>query len=207
MPFTAIYTETGEQLNFYQHAERISELNATGFVCPFCEKPMLARAGGSRIRRHFYHRGGECGAAWLDGDYKNESMAHVIGKTYLAQVFPKMLARPELAQQAHIDFEHIFHAPSGQKRIADVLVTLPGPRVFALEMQLCSITPGELQERTDDYLASGIDVLWVFGGSADTHQNRSWAYRTQGYCYLLEIDFGPERVMDEQSGTLEPDGR
>lgn len=44
MPFTAIYTETGEQLNFYQHAERISELNATGFVCPFCEKPNYGEA-------------------------------------------------------------------------------------------------------------------------------------------------------------------
>lgn len=203
MPFTGIYEETGEHLNFFQHADKIETLNSAGFVCPFCRKPMLARAGTSRIRRHFYHRFGECGAGRIDPDYKHESMEHIIGKIFLAQNFPSMLARPEIAKLATIEFEYVFETPVGRKRIADVLLTFPGPRLIALEMQLASITPQHLQERTDDYYASGIDVFWVFGGSADTSPNRDWAMATQGYCYVLALDIGPGRIVEQRAGQVD----
>ena len=195
MPFTAIYTKTGERLDFYRHADQIEELDSTAFVCPFCDKPLLARAGTSRIRRHFYHRFGECGADWIDPEYRSESMEHIAGKIFLAQCFPGMLGKPEKAKLATIQFEYIFVTPFGNKRIADVLLTFPGPRLCGLEMQLASITPQKLQERTNDYYASGIEPFWVFGGSADTEPNRTWAMRTQGYCYILAIDIGPGRVI------------
>jgi competence CoiA-like predicted nuclease len=203
MPFTAIYTVTGERLNFYQHADRIKTLDSTAFVCPFCEKPMLARAGTSLIRRHFYHRSGECGAEWIDPEYRSESMEHIAGKWYLSRVFPGILKDPATAKNAAITFEHVFVTPTGRKRIADVLVVLPGPQHIALEMQLASITPQKLQERTDDYYAAGMDVFWVFGGSADTHPNRTWARNTQGYCYFLAIDFQPGRTIRQHTGALE----
>lgn len=203
MPFTAIYTKTNERLNFFYHADIIDTLDSTAFVCPFCEKPMLARAGTSQIRRHFYHRFGECGAEWIDPEYRSESMEHVAGKIFLARRFPALLKKPEMAKQATVEFEYIFETPFGRKRIADVLVTFPGPRRIALEMQLASITPQKLQERTDDYYAAGIDVFWIFGGSAHTEPNRDWAMRTQGYCYIVEINIRDIGVSRRIIGTVD----
>jgi competence CoiA-like predicted nuclease len=203
MPFTAIYTKTNQRFNFYYHADEIDTLDSTAFVCPFCNKPMLPRAGTSRVRRHFYHRFGECGADWIDPEYRNESPEHRAGKIFLARAFPGFLAKPDIAKQAVIDFEHIFQVGDGRKRIADVFVTLPGPRYIALEIQLASITPQKLQERTNDYHAAGFDVFWVFGGSADTQPNRDWSMGEQGYCYLLQIDNRPGRMLRRESFDLD----
>jgi competence CoiA-like predicted nuclease len=205
MPFTAIYTKTNERFNFVYHADLIDELDSHSFICPFCDKPMLPRAGTVRVRRHFFHRFGECGADWIDPEYRNESPEHLAGKIFLARAFPSLLTKPEIAKQATIDFEYIFQVGEGRKRIADVFVTLPGPRYVALEIQLASITPQKLQERTDDYHAAGIDVIWVFGGSADTDPNRTWSTHTQGYSYFLQIDIsaGSSRVLRRESVALD----
>lgn len=205
MPFTAIYTKTNERLNFIYHADQIDTLDSLSFICPFCEKPMIPRAGTSRVRRHFYHRFGECGADWIDPEYRSESEAHRAGKIFLARAFPALLVKTEIAKQAVIDFEYVFDVGNGRKRIADVFVVLPGPRYIALEMQLASITPQKLQERTDDYHAAGIDVIWIFGGSADTDPNRTWSINTQGYSYFLQIDIsaGSSRVLRRESVTMD----
>src|SRR5207237_396111 len=148
-------------------------------------------AGTSRIRRHFAHRFGECGAEWVDPEYKSESLPHMAGKQFLSQAYPALLGGYKAIA---IDFEHVIEV-ANRKRIADVLVTLPGPRRIALEMQLASITPTKLQERTDDYYFAGVDVIWVFGGSANTEPNRDWSVRTQGYCYVMEIDLRPGKFI------------
>lgn len=202
MPFTAIYTKTGERLNFYQHHAQIEEMDSTAFACPFCDKPMLARAGTNQIRRHFYHRFGECGADWIDPEYRSESMEHIAGKIFLARSFPALLKSPEKAKLATIEFEYLF-TTNERKRIAYVLVTFPGPRRVALEMQLASITPQKLQERTDDYYAAGIDVFWFFGGNADTEPNRAWAMHTQGYCYLMAVNIRNVGVSQRISSQVD----
>lgn len=184
MPFVALHGRTGQRIDITR--DDLSIINRDDIVCPFCEKPMIPRAGGlTSRRRHFAHRFGECGAEWLDPEYRDESEAHKAGKLWIAKNYTLWISGQDM-NQAAVEFEVIFETPIS-KRIADVCVTFPNGCCYALEMQLASITPEKLQERTDDYTRSGVDVIWFLGDHANTRPNRNWGANADVSVYVVAV--------------------
>lgn len=80
-----------------------------------------------------------------------------------------------------------------RKRVADVLVELPSGWSIAHEIQLASITPNQLEERTRDYALEGIDVIWWFGSNMSP-QCREWVLEREQAVYILDF----EEVSDDK---------
>jgi competence CoiA-like predicted nuclease len=74
-------------------------------------------------------------------------------------------------------------------RVIDILVTWPMGWREAHEIQLSAITPQALEERTDDYLRSGIDVIWWIGNRANTKENKDWCMERFGEAYILQDQY------------------
>ncbi|MEQ9671190.1 competence protein CoiA family protein [Coleofasciculus sp. G2-EDA-02] len=79
-----------------------------------------------------------------------------------------------------VKYEFVIKLETGKKRIIDVASFLPDGSMEAHEVQLCAITPEELEERTVDYENASISVVWWFGKSANTQSNRDWYYHRFG---------------------------
>ncbi|GFZ93336.1 competence protein CoiA family protein [Okeania sp. KiyG1] len=101
-----------------------------------------------------------------------ESWEHIEGKFYVAEYCLKCASdglKPDCIQ-----FEHLVKMPSGKYRIIDVAIVMAYGDIFAHEIQLASITPEQLEARSEDYRNIGIDVVWWLGKSANTQANREW---------------------------------
>lgn len=185
MPFTAKNSKTGERI-VITDTERLEAAGLDNLVCPFCERAVFQRGGGlSLVRRHFAHRIA-CDAPFLPEDYRGgESDLHLICKSWLAGNFPAIFPDRNCAG-AQAEYEVILEC-TAQRRIADVLVTFTDGSRVALESQLASITPDTLEKRTHDYETAGVDVVWCFGGSAATDNNRRWAIEAFGVYFAFEI--------------------
>lgn len=195
MPFIAKIRTTGERLSVLDY-ERMLDMSKDDIVCPFCDEPMYIRGGDrTAYRRHFAHRI-ECGADWLPEEYASglETIEHLAGKEWLKLNFRNLLS-DEYIKGAVAEYEVIVPIPAvgsypARKRVADVMVTFPDGRQIALECQLASITPEQLEERTHDYQRAGVDVRWVLGKTADRHQNRSWCEQHFGVSYSFDFTYG-----------------
>ncbi len=177
MPFVAEHKETGARIDV-THAENPRlEIDQEQCVCPLCGGPFTLRAGLIR-RPHFAHRVAQCKSQYRTHP---ESAAHLEAKWFLKhhlrEEFPEYMT-------ATIEFE-VKLEPIW--RIADLMVTFPSGWRQAHEIQLSSITTEELQERTNDYTAMGIDVVWWLGHHADTEINRQWCIETFGYSLSLQL--------------------
>ena len=104
-----------------------------------------------------------------DREYINESPEHRSGKLFVAETAQEISPdfSPDLAR-----FEYRVMMPSREKcRIIDVAFVHPSGLILAHEVQLASITPEELTERTLDYWEAGISVIWWLGKKAKTQAN------------------------------------
>ena len=178
MPFIGLRKDTAERIDITQIENPRLSLKSGDCVCQLCGSPLMVRAG-SIYRAHFSHYGDrECNT---DYKYHKETPEHREGKILLSKFLKETYAE---YTSAKLEYE----VPIPEiRRVADVLADFPMGWRIAHEVQLASISPEELQERTDDYYRAGIDVVWWLGKSADTPKNRDWCIQTFGYCVTLNI--------------------
>lgn len=178
MPFIARHATTHARIDITQLANPRQELQADQLLCQICEERMIVRQGFI-IRPHFAHMR----ACPMPYASHPESPEHLLGKERMSQWLRQ---QPALAGTT-VELEVPIHA---RKRIADMLVTFPQGHKLAVEIQLAAITTETLQQRTEDYLNDGIDVIWVFGREAlRSPANLAWCTRTLGgYLQLLFVD-------------------
>lgn len=183
MPFVAKHRTTNGRIE----VEHIPDgVTPDDLLCPLCDQPLFLRGGAAKVRRHFAHRFAECSADWVvEGDYRGgESIEHKNGKAYLAEKAAALFSgRPPIVENR---FEVILET-GAIKRIADVLVTFADGSRCAIECQLASITPETIQERTNDYAAFGVDVVWVLGNAAHTAPNRDWVMGVFGCVFTIRF--------------------
>ena len=163
MPFVARNAETNERIDITRIINPRAALVATHLVCQLCDERMLVRQGFV-VRPHFAHT--KACARPYEGH--PESIEHLLGKFHISQYLQQ---HPEFAG-ATIDLEVPIHA---RKRIADIMATFPHGHRVAVEIQLASITPEQLEARSKDYLDDDIDVIWVLGKTAAASpSNKEW---------------------------------
>jgi competence protein CoiA len=174
MPFVAIDVRTKERIDITLCKDPRVELEAGNYVCPLCDVQMYLRAG-KVISAHFAHSVA-CTSRY--GAHP-ESSAHLESKRVLASWL-----RGQYASSRGAKVELEYRVPEAG-RIADIMVTLPTGWRIAHEIQLASITIGEIQERTLSYARAGIDVCWWLGNAAETHVNKNWCIESLGVCGVV----------------------
>ena len=176
MPFVAKRKGTGERVDITLMENPRGVLKPGECICQVCGMPMIVKAG--LVRQHHFAHVGRCSS-----DYQShpESPAHQDAKRFLAANLHE-----QFREYANTTIEYEVPIPE-VRRVADLLVTFPTGWRVAHEVQLASITTEQLQERTNDYILAGIDVVWWLGKSADTEANRAWCRCTFGYALSLTV--------------------
>lgn len=132
--------------------------------CPNCQQPVMLKRG-QRVAPYFAHVRPTGGTG--------ESRIHQLGKTAIG------------ALATANDYQVVYEVPIGQHQRADVLVTRDAQSVV-IEYQCSPLPPDCLAQRTDDYLAAGLAVIWVLG-------ERFWPkYRWLSRQQLAFIQYRPE---------------
>jgi competence CoiA-like predicted nuclease len=177
MPFIARNLE-GERIDITQIEFPRTVLKSGEVFCQNCGKPLIVKAGHIR-RAHFAHYS-ECDGRY---DCHPESEAHLKAKEFLRENLAREFKTYSACQfelEVPIDMEW-----RERGRIADLLVTFPMGWRVAHEIQLASITVEQLEERTNDYLRAGIDVVWWLGNSAITEANLYWCQSRFGAAFVI----------------------
>lgn len=182
MPFVAQNINSGERIDITKYTSPREELGHVSFECRLCKIQMFVRRS-PKGKFHFVHKR-PCTTNYQSHP---ETPEHLAGKSFVATyVLPKL--------NEYATFNYLYEEPLFEvKRIADIVTKFPMGWWVAHEIQLSSITPEELEERTRDYLNAGVDVVWWFGKGADTKQNRQWAIKTYGFS--LFFVFKDEEVV------------
>lgn len=177
MPLTAEYRATAkpdedwELTDVTLYKQPRIELAEYDLRCPECHRPMHVRGGVLKIF-HFAHNPKSAnGDALPDCALRRgETMRHLIGKTVVAKRIAELSAYAGGVQV----IKEVW-MPDISRR-CDLMVNYAEGGFDIHEVQLASITTKELYERTKDYIKAGaVEVVWWFGGSADTADNRKWA--------------------------------
>ena len=154
------------------------ELDGMQIVCPYCEHEMGIRGGIVR-RTHFFHKV-ICDApiAYKPGTTNGESLEHVEAKRALMQ---HLQETNTLRDKTDFDYEMRIKE-RGIYRIADIGRYLIATKqmLTAYEIQLSRITIEQLRERTEAYNSCNVDTIWIFGGEANTPDNKEWCARNNG---------------------------
>ncbi len=177
MPLVAHSRLTGERVDITLYKNPRTELPTTDLVCPECKSSMVLKAGQIKTA-HFAHKAGS------NCEYgTGETIQHLAGKRMLAE----WLRKEVINAVAEIEY------PIANRR-ADIAQIFPNGWVLVHEVQLASITTEKLQERTNDYMNAGCDVLWYFGPRTATPANKDWAMVHQGQVLFMEFNY--ERKQD-----------
>ena len=189
MPFVAKRRSTGERIDITKVSDPRRELDRKDLQCQFCEADMVLKAG-QILRPHFAHKK-KC-----NSEYRShpESIDHLSAKAEIAY-----LLKHKWGDEVDVEFEY---ALPERKRIADVMVIWKTGWMQAHEIQLAGISMQELEERTNDYRAEGIDVIWWLGKRAATEHNREWCRNSIGEYGSLEFHRNTKSVRLER-----PEGR
>jgi competence protein CoiA len=177
MPYIAVDKNTGKRIDILAIKDPRLNLKDSECLCQLCGEKMFIKAG-PLIRPHFAHY------ADCKSDYKidhAETPQHLFAKMKLKQILKEQFSKLE-----HVEIDYEVAIPDIH-RVADILVIFPMGWKMAHEIQLSNISIKELEERTNDYLKSGIDVYWWLGKSADNISNRSWCIEKFGFS--LSIGF------------------
>lgn len=177
MPFIALDKQSRERIVVTKLSNPRDYVKGRQLECQLCGGQMFLK-GGSRVTFHFFHRAG------CHSNYKTnpESPEHIAGKSYIAETFLPLLME-------YADFKPEYEVPLPEiMRVADVLVSFKMGWRIAHEIQISPISVADLDERTADYLESGIDVIWWFGKSANTVTNREWSIKRYGFSLNLMFD-------------------
>lgn len=190
MPFIAKVLPSGERIDITQHS--VPQLKASyapgQFTCQLCGQPLSIRQehlrNGSVVSPHFFHTK-ECVS---DFDAHPESAEHRFAKVWLRDYLHDLYQIKSLQIDLEVPVRMNWRA---RGRIADLLIKWPMGWREAHEIQLASITVDQLEERTDDYLRSGIEVYWWFGNNAATSPNKKWCIHRFGVCRQIDVQVVP----------------
>jgi hypothetical protein len=119
-------------------------------VCPGCRGGLVARIG-EQVIPHFAHRAGTC--SWHS---EPESPQHLEGKRSLRDRLAAIYQDAKVETEVRV---------AGANRLADVMVTLPDGRMWAVEYQCANLSAADWMARHTDYQRCGIDDYWVLGGN------------------------------------------
>lgn len=188
---TCLTKKTGKRIyaGNYQSRRELAQIGEE-LICPITQSKVFYRTNhfrkGRPVQSHFVSTYADSYSntdVILDPEYfkqkqgffyPGESAEHLDGKEYVSRQVKEVW--PEYSD-AKIELEYLVKIPrKNKRRIIDVAFVLPFGFIVAHEVQLCSITPDELLERTEDYRCAGIDVVWWLGKSANTQPNRDWYY-------------------------------
>ena len=195
MPFRSLNIDTGETLKIEQYAHPKVDLQGIQLGCPFCKHEMFIRGGiGKHVTAHFVHKS-ICQAHIAHGKGNGESPEHRVAKQYflneLQQVNKQHVQGGELTYDMEVTLKR-----DDVWRIIDIAeIDNNGRIVRAFEIQLSGISLDNLKERTQDYESFGIDVVWIFGKTANTSENREWCLQNIGFCGIVKIE---HRVVTTQ---------
>ena len=183
MPFIAKNSQTGERIDITKIENPRNSLKSSELVCQWCDSPMIIRAG-LVARPHFAHKSGRDECPYVEyarGKTPEHLAAQEALRDHLADWFKEYTS-------TQAELEVIIRETTHKKNhFADVMFTFPCGWRVAHEVQLAGITVQELEERTQDYLGAGIDIVWWFGRDADTATNREWSYRNYGHALRISI--------------------
>lgn len=188
MPLTAKRRSTGEVICVLDYEAPRRDLPADDLVCPFCEEPVILRAGPLRAA-HFAH----LRRCTYEGWYERETPEH---RAFKEAVW-RYLNRSPFWQEGRVELE--VPIPKAH-RVADLLVTFPNGWRVAHECQVSRIGLEELHARSQAYLEAGVDVLWWF-----THERLQearkwlpeWLLRFQGVILkaYIRMEVGKEEIL------------
>lgn len=134
-------------------AELHRELARTQLRCIVsdCVSPAITTVARKHQRQGFRH--------FRAGQHSPEGFNHLQGKAVIADWLRNMPGDLHVELEQSVDTQRRRRA-----RVADVMATEPrtGHRT-AFEVQYASISVDEWRERTADYSAAGIGVVWLFG--------------------------------------------
>lgn len=119
---------------------------ASDYTCPYCGGAVIFKQGRKR-RAHFSHR------TSCKSNHHQESEAHYTSK---------ILLKKWLDHQG-VTLIKIEHRLPSIDRIADIYFEYENEKIV-LEIQKSMIDPSLFEERTKDYEALGIRVIWIFIG-------------------------------------------
>lgn len=196
MPFIGIDKESGERVNILDYANPRAELKPRSLVCRHCGEDFYIRGSVAHaVRAHFVHKSTvECDASKRAHP---ETPEHLFFKEHL---YRHLVAEIEEYTNCTTAIEYGIPEAGLHGRTADVAILFPNGWIVCHEIQLAPISLEDLNQRTEDYRDAGADVIWWFGGQADTETNRNWAEETIGASYSLDFDYIPEsyRVGNSQ---------
>ena len=112
------------------------------YYCPACGTSVRLRKG-KNVRTHFAHTS----IKQCDYYYENESLEHLKNKVVLFN-----WARKDALVEMEYQIQEL-------KQIADILIN----KQLAIEVQCSPLSSKLLQERSNGYRNSGIQVLWLVG--------------------------------------------
>ncbi|MEZ4865329.1 MAG: competence protein CoiA family protein [Caldilineaceae bacterium] len=181
MPFVAIHSESRRRVDVTSLANPRNDAPKGEYECPLCNGRMFLRVGYIKAA-HFAHFAGEC---VTDIATHPESHEHLYAKRRIAEYLRR---QPDTES---VELEVIIE--SALRRADIMLTTTNGCRV-AHEVQLSPITPQELEARTNDYAAQGIDTFWWLGEKADTDVNSRWCLLNTGAAGRIAFSYATDKV-------------
>ena len=119
-----------------------NEVKKQVYYCPACGTSVRLRKG-KNVRTHFAHTS----IKQCDYYYENESLEHLKNKVVLFN-----WARKDALVEMEYPIQEL-------KQIADILIN----KQLAIEVQCSPLSSKLLQERSNGYRNSGIQVLWLLG--------------------------------------------
>ncbi|MEL7503702.1 MAG: competence protein CoiA family protein [Cyanobacteria bacterium J06554_6] len=189
---TALNKDTNKKVVAARHksAHELRKKYPLGsLVCPYCHEVLFPRAREGFIL-HFVHRS----ACTSSIGRHPESVEHEQGKFVLARYLEQQLKDDE-SNHAKIEVEYPLTDCGENGRVADVALVYENGNLLICECQLARITPHELEQRTQDYLSVGADVLGFIGKDADTSENRTWLRSIFGSVGRIEFKYDSEQEV------------
>ncbi len=135
--------------------------------------------------------------------HRRESDKHLLGKFVIFQALAQLEkpGREKVRYEYTIELDSRTHSKK-MRRVCDVAEIFVNGDVVSYEIQLSSITPIELEERSNDYMSNGCNVVWFFGSNANSVNNRKWHEKFFGYP-VQEIEFSDMHQSGEKTTVLE----
>ena len=204
--FRAIEEETGKEI----FAENIvsDDQRRVKYVCPITNSSVVYVRGHERhtldvatcVVPYFRHK---TAGVIISSEYYNdddlfkggtsdsrtygESMEHRLGKKMVAAHISDLYKKKHPGKDIKISYELRVEIQD-RWRIIDVAAVFPNGLIEAYEVQLSSISDVDLEQRTNDYLSVGIEVVWLFGKKAHTESNKDWHLNRFGFrAYTLSF--------------------
>jgi competence CoiA-like predicted nuclease len=159
----------------YESTAQLKQEFPRGFRCT-CGRTMHPRGGENRGKvLHFAHNphsgGGEPPECSVENKYKGmargELLLHTLGQSTVYRYLKNYCIDADETVEIEV--------PIGNRRADVCIKTSDGIPTVAHEIQLSRQTITQLEQRTADYEANGVDVVWWFGGNCDTPETQSWA--------------------------------